>query len=260
MKRKFLLVTVILISLGILLVVTDNQQTADPESSNRPIVLGGAFAQSGFAASWGEADFNGATLAIEDLNDQGYQVQLDVADTKSMAKDTISAVTKLFSNPNTKVVIGSTWLDSFVGAATIAERSDKIVISPSASITAVNKDRQYKGVYSTWYRSDQQVVELGKRLSDEHNSVAVIRSDDPFWEDSTQYLQDELGNKLVNEVVINPESTDVKSDYLKLTNSSPDAIFFGFSSEANLYSFLKTSSPEWGFDTPLYYRINFRVF
>src|SRR3989344_286205 len=216
------------------------------ENNQETYKIGGAFALSGFAAEWGVADLNGATLALEEFNKRGghdKKVELVVEDISSDSPKVISAVQKLISVDQVKVIIGPTWFDSFPGSAPIADEKQVVMITPSGAITAVQAEKVHQYVFSTWFRSDKEAEELIQHLSSKNQKkVAFVFTNDPFWEDIANRAKKAapgFGVDVVKEFKFNINDADFRTALTQLKNLQPDVIVFGFSDESQLNTFLK---------------------
>ncbi len=239
-STKIILGIVVLFIVGLTFIRGEQQQ-------KETIKLGGAFGLTGFSSTWGEADKNGALLAIEEANTSGgiggKQIELIVEDTQSDNAKTLSAVTKLIEVDRVNAIIGPTWLDSYGSASPLADEKNVVMISPSAAITAVQGEKTFKNVFATWYRSDAELQQFPKYLFETNiKSIVIIVSNDSFWSDALNNLKKgALGNnvKILEEMKVDPESSDVRTIVTKAKQLIPDGIFFGFSTEQNLSAFLK---------------------
>lgn len=216
-------------------------------ATGEPIKIGGAFGLSGFAAAWGEAERNAATLAIEEINKQGgvdgRQLVLISEDTASSPTKTVSAVNKLIDIDQVDVILGPSWLDSYQGAAPIADRKNIVMLTSSASITAVQGygEPKYDNVFSTWYRTDQETEQLLEYLSDAGQTrIALFFQNDPFWVDLQSFIKQNLPDDLqiVSEMNFHSEEIDFRTYLQKLKQEDPDAIIFGLNSERANSAFL----------------------
>lgn len=234
---------VIFVVLSLFLVNPTGQVTA----KNNSIKIGGAFALSGFAAQWGEVELKGATLAIEEINSQGgingKKIELIAEDVASDSTKSVSAVSKLIHVDSVKIIIGPTWLDSFGGAAPVAEENKVIMVTPSASITAVKSAKNYTYVFSTWYRTNKEAQELVKHLSSaSKKKIILFFGNDPFWQDFSNDIKrssKNIGVEILEEFRFNSLETDFRTHLIRIKYLSPDAIIFGLNDEKGLLSFLQ---------------------
>ena len=185
--------TLTLVILGILLILISiilfrNVLTGRVIANEDKIKIGGAFGLTGYASQWGEADLNGAKLAIEEFNEKGgingKKIELITEDIQSDGVKTVNAVNKLITIDDVDFIIGPTWLDSYGGAAPLAEDYDKLMITPSASITAIKSNKNYKNVFSTWFRGDKESESLVNFLEKKKiKKIVLCFGNDPFWQD-----------------------------------------------------------------------------
>ncbi len=209
--------------------------------------IGGAFALSGFGASWGTAERNGAMLAIEHFNKQGginnTPVSLIIEDTLCTNVGTVTAVTKLISSDGVPIIIGPSWLDSFGGATPIAEKNKVILITPSGSSSAINPTKNFNYIFSTWFPVDKEARTLLNHFKDKGiKKLSLLLGDDPFWELFRKVFKEEAKSQNVEILTdhrINGTLKDFKTIILKLKKEKPSAIFFGLNDEASFQTFLK---------------------
>ena len=170
----------ILIGLIVIVLVVWLYKAKNPAvTSNSTIKIGAALALTGDASTWGEAEMNGINLAVNQINAaggvNGKKIEIVTEDSKSTSKDSISAVQKLTSFDGLKYIIGPTWLDSYPGAQGVVKGKDILLISPSASITAVQQGGVTPNVFSVWYRVDALTDGLAKTMKDKgETKVALV--------------------------------------------------------------------------------------
>ncbi|MBI3336093.1 ABC transporter substrate-binding protein [Candidatus Peregrinibacteria bacterium] len=219
------------------------QVTEDQE----PIKIGGAFALSDFGAEWGEAELNGATLAIEEQNARGgirgRKVELVAEDTATNALKTVTATRKLIDIDQVEVMVGPTWFDSFAGPAPIADQEEVVMLTPSAAITAVQGDNPHPYVFSTWFRSDEESREIARYLAKiGQKRIAFFFGLDPFWDDVSAKAREEaqkLGVEIVKDITVQGNDSDFRTMLTQLKKIEPDVILFGFNNKKQFAAFLK---------------------
>ena len=205
-------------------------------STEDTTVIGGAFALTGMASTWGEAEMNGAQLAIEESGKDITFVVEDIGDTNIKA---LSAVNKLITLDKPDIIIGATWLDTFGGAAPLADQYDTIMITPSASITALKNEHEYPNIFSTYYRSESEAEAVAQEIT---GNVVLVLDNDPFFQDlSTVFKQVAEGYEIIilDEFDITPGETDFRTILLKIKQLQPEAIYWGLSEEKSILAFLK---------------------
>ncbi len=243
MKRVWLTILIVVVIAFLFLSNPAGFFTAKTNS----IKIGGAFALSGFASQWGEAELRGAALAVDEINSKGdvngRKIELIVEDVASDSTKSVSAVSKLVYVDGVSVIIGPTWLDSFGGAAPVADENNVVMITPSASITAVKSAKNYTYVFSTWYRTNKEAQELIRHLSASgRKKIILFFGNDPFWQDFSNDLKQSSKNtdiEILQELRFNSVETDFRTHLIKIKSLNPDAIIFGLNDEKALLSFLQ---------------------
>jgi len=217
-------------------------------STEDTTVIGGAFALTGMAATWGEAEMNGAQLAIEESGKDITFIVEDIGDTNVKA---LSAVNKLITIDKADIIIGTTWLDTFGAAAPLSDQYNKIMITPSASITALKKEHNYPNIFSTYYRSESEAKAVAQAIN---GKVILVLDNDPFFQAlSTAFKEIAEENKIhiIKEFDITPGETDFRTILLKIKQLQPNAIYWGLSEENSILAFLKQKK-ELGVNTEIY--------
>jgi branched-chain amino acid transport system substrate-binding protein len=241
MKKIIILIVAVLVVVGV--VVSKRSGSERGET----IKIGGAFALTGDASSWGEAEKNGVTLALQDINNKGgidgRKVELIIEDTKSSSKDSISAVQKLISVDNVKYIIGTTWLDSYPGAQGLVKNKDVILITPSASINAVQGNDPISNVFAVWYRVDAITEGLVKTMKERGiNKVSLVFQNDAYYTEFIDYLKKsalKYGIEVVSENLLNPGQSDFKTIFTKIKSEKVESVVFGMYDDEMTFGFLK---------------------
>ncbi|MBD3252468.1 ABC transporter substrate-binding protein [Candidatus Pacearchaeota archaeon] len=238
--KMWVVLIILVISLSFNLVLTGMVIFQDKE----PIKIGGAFGLTGYAAEWGDADMNGAKLAIEEINERegihGRKIELINEDIQSDGVKTVNAVNKLINFDSVDVILGPTWLDTYGGAAPLSDEHDILMITPSASINAIKSSENYKNVFSTWYRSDEEAKALAEHLSNTNQKkVVLFFGNDPFWQDIANKIKDSDDLDIIKNVKVTSKETDFRTELSKIKRLKPDVIIFGLNDESSQFLFLK---------------------
>ena len=216
--------------------------------SDSTVKIGGAFALTGFANSFGTVELNGARLAIAEANASADpddpRFELVVEDTGSSNKNTVTAVSKLISVDGLKFIVGPTWLDSFAGAAPIANRKNVMLFTPSAVPQIFKRSPdQFPFIFSSFFNMETEISTLLKRVeSDGIQKVAFMFDQDPFWVYVTGMMKSaskELGITVLKIPLFAPGETDFRTPLIDLKKRGAEAVLFGFVDEAATLSFLK---------------------
>jgi branched-chain amino acid transport system substrate-binding protein len=233
----FLLISSLLVSS--LIAVADDSSTYDVHA---------AYALTGFASTFGAAELNGTTLAIDDFNRtsdiDGKKVKLIVDDTQSANVHTLSAVRKLMSVNKAKIILGPTWLDSFQSALPIADREKILLFTPSAAVAVIKKsDSQYPLIFSTWFNLELEIELLLKHVKTEQKKRIILAFDqDPFFQTVRAIIQkraSSLDVEIVSDESFDLNAADFRSLLVKTKKLNIDGAILGFGDEKNLLTFLK---------------------
>ncbi|MDB5259968.1 MAG: branched-chain amino acid transporter substrate-binding protein [Candidatus Nomurabacteria bacterium] len=235
---KKIIIVILIISIGILLFATYKQSQKDT------IKIGMALGLTGDASAWGEVSLNGAKLAVEEINAKGgidgKKLELVVEDTKSTSKDSVLAVSKLQDVDKVRGII-ITWLDVYHGPESML-KPGVIMISPDAGVEAINGEKKYPGVFSTWYRTEVKSDVAVKHMAESgKKKLYIITQNDSYYITVAKFMEKaakKYGVEIVGVDFLNP-GTDIKSILLKVRAKNPDAVFFAFYDEKLNLEFLK---------------------
>lgn len=186
-----------------------------------------------------------------EFNDK--KVILVVEDSKSSAKDSVTAVSKLVNSDNVQAVM-ITWLDSYQGAESVVP-NDMLLISQDAAIESVNVPVNHSNVFSLWYRTkSKSEVILSEMARQNVKSIYILTQNDSYYATLRKFLIEEAREKGIN--VIAAEAVqlgdDVRSTITKIMSSKADAVFFGSYDEGLNIDFLKRYQELIGKKIPLY--------
>lgn len=207
-----------------------------------------AYALTGFASTFGAAEMNGTTLAIDKFNRSsdidGKKVKLVIEDTQSTNVQTMNAVRKLIAINHARVILGPTWLDSFQAALPMADRDKILLFTPSAAVAVLKRtDAQYPMVFSTYFNLELEVELLLKYVKAEQKKRLMLAFDhDPFFQkmrDMIQARAPSLGLEIVSDESFELHAADFRSVLLKTKKLNVDGAILGFGDEKNLLTFLK---------------------
>ena len=243
MKKRYLILgeVVIIVIIGISLYTSSRSVSS---TVNTPIPIGGAFALTGDVATYGESDKDGSQMAIDDINAaggvDGRMLKLISEDTKSTAKDTVTAFTKLESIDGAKYFIVS-FLDSYPGAESLV-KPDELLISPDAAVEAMNGKVAHPNVFGTFYRT-QPKSELAIRHMAEKGTkkLYMIAGNDAYYASALGYMKDAAaayGVEIVGTDLLGPHQS-VQSILPKVKESGADALFFSVLDKEEFVDFLK---------------------
>jgi branched-chain amino acid transport system substrate-binding protein len=243
MKKTIITLIVTVIVAVVIIIATSNSKP----SETGQITFGAALSLTGDASSWGEAEKNGIDLAVKEINAKGgvdgKTLAVSIEDTKSSSQNSVSTVQKLVNFDKLSYIIGPTWLDSYPGAQGVVKGTDTIMVSPSASITAVQSGETVKNVFSTWYRVDSITDGLAKAIKEKGKTkVALVFQNDSYYTEFIAFFKkaaEKEGVTIVSEDLINPGLSDFKTIFSKIKAGGADGVVFGMYDEKMTLSFLK---------------------
>ncbi len=238
---KIILVIIGVIIVGLLII--SNTAKKSSSISEQSVKIGTALAMTGDAGAWGEMEKKGIELKLEELKAKGTNIEIVYEDTKSTSEGTISAVQKLIFVDGVKYIIGPTWLDSYPGIQGIIKDKDVLIITPSASATAIQQPEVFNNLFSVWYRTDALTNGLAEYAS-AHGSkkIAIVFQNDAYYADFINYFKkdaEKVGIEIVSTDLLNPGQADTKTLLTKLKAQNIDAILFGAYDEKLLSNFLR---------------------
>jgi ABC-type branched-subunit amino acid transport system substrate-binding protein len=248
--KIFGLIIGIIVVLGAIVLGVSNSglfTLSDKNINNTNIKLGITLALSGDGFSYGESELKGTELAVKDFElKHNVKVDLVVEDMMTDAKSSMLATQKLINVDKVDGIIGTTWLDTFQGAAKIASDNNVVMISPSGFIVAVQYQEFYNTVFSTYFRSDIQMHELLKHFKDlNYKKIVVFYEDNPFWQTLAKELNDyakDYNIEVIRSNGIMQHNTDFRTLISETKALNPDAVFFGYDKQESTMSFAKQVS------------------
>lgn len=225
------------LGVGSLLMVSCSRQNREVtfNGSNPPaaeiIKIGAVLPLTGDSAAWGEQGKYGIQMAVDEINAaggiKGRKVTVVYEDSKAEPRTAVSAIQKLTSVDNVPAIVGDITSGATLAMAPIAERSQTILIAPTASAPAISKAGDY--IYRVW-PSDTL----------EGSALADYAANSGFKRTAILHIQTDYGTGLRDvftsgfkakggQVVLsegyNQDETNFKPLLLKVSAIKPDAIY-----------------------------------
>jgi len=193
------------------------------------IKIGVIMPLTGPVAEPGNLALDGIRLAVDDFNSSNTKhIELIIEDSKSNPTDGVSAMNKLVSADNIKIVIGDIMSSVFLAISPIAERNKIVAISPGASNPKVRDAGDYifrdytSDNFDGYAMANYLYKKLGKRF------VAVINVNDDYGVGVKtvfiDYFKKMGGNIIINENYPKGE-TNFRNLIIKLKNKNIDALY-----------------------------------
>jgi len=222
--------TILWILIGFLVIISIILINVSMGKQGDIIKIGGVFHLTGPASFWGQGEYNGALMAIEETNSKGgingKQIELIVEDGETDFPKTTNAIKKLITVDNIKIIIGPTWFGQI--ASPLAEEFKVLIISPSAGV--VPEPNSY--FFDVWPTEKQEVEPIVNYMDEkEIKDVALIYSLNDFSQSVRNNFveQAELkGMNIVKEFSVNPDEDDFRTIILAIKELNVDAVYGTF--------------------------------
>ncbi|MGE8067107.1 branched-chain amino acid ABC transporter substrate-binding protein [Pseudomonas sp. NPDC089569] len=198
------------------------------------IKIGIAGPKTGPVAQFGEMQFNGAKMAIEQINAKGgvlgKKLEAVEYDDACDPKQAVAVANKVV-NDGVKFVVGHLCSSSTQPASDIYEDEGVIMITPSATSPDIT-NRGYKMVFRTIGLDSAQGPTAGNYIVDflKPKSVAVLHDKQQYGEGlatAVRKILDEKGIKVAMFEGLNAGDKDFSSIISKLKQANVDVVYYG---------------------------------
>jgi branched-chain amino acid transport system substrate-binding protein len=198
------------------------------------IKIGIAGPKTGSVAQYGDMQFSGAKMAIEQINAKGgvngKSLEAVEYDDACDPKQAVAVANKIV-NDGVKYVVGHVCSSSTQPASDIYEDEGVLMITPSATSPNIT-NRGYKMVFRTIGLDSAQGPAAGNYIADrvKPNIVAVLHDKQQYGEGIATAVKKTLENKGVKVAVfegINAGDKDFSSIISKLKQANVDFVYYG---------------------------------
>lgn len=266
---KFLFAMVLL--LGILAACSSGgeETSSDGDSSDEAssgdgeeLHIGANLELSGAVATYGSSIAEGIDLAVEEINESGgidgMQIKVTKVDNKSDAAEATNGAIKLTSQDQVTAIIGAATSGNTLAQAEIANDTETILLSPSATApnVTVNEDGSLNEyVFRTSYIDPfQGTIAANFALDELGVKTAAIYADNAS--DYAKGLGEAFketfeagGGEIVAEEAYVAKDTDFRSTLTRINSANPEFVFIpGYYEEVGL---IVQQARELGIDVPL---------
>jgi ABC-type branched-subunit amino acid transport system substrate-binding protein len=215
-----------LVALTVVLLTTSIVAHAQAPNVRIGVTLG----FTGPADRWSKFQRMGIELAAEDLQKEGYEIELLFEDSQSKSRQSLSIFNKFVAVDHVNGILGDTF--SFITEPLIplADREKKLLVSPSASriLCSNNKSKYFFTTASQVARSSEGYGYFLDRHP-EVKKVALVYFQDPGWgyqyRDAWRKLLSDRGIKVSGEFETGDFAPDFKTPLARLLRDKPDAFF-----------------------------------
>lgn len=199
------------------------------KTTDKPIKLGAILQLTGSGAAWGENAQKGATLAIEEINQQGgilgKQLEITFEDDQTNAKAAVSALRKLNSQ-NIKLILGPSWSRQGLATAPIACQEEVVMISPSLGVAEFNEACDF--LFNLWPHDAELSKTLGKNIFEQGFRKIAILGSLEVWEmeqaNAVKRGFEEAGGEVVVFELVQAEQKEFRTEAAKIKASDAEAV------------------------------------
>ncbi len=206
MFKQFFYTELILYLIMALLITACNDNSTDESIKLfEPVKIGALIPLTGTISEKGKARKNAAQLAVKDLNEAGYPIQLIVADTETNPPAAIAAALHLINEENNHILIGGSASSVTIAVAeqvSIPRQIPQISYSSTSPlITYLPADEDQDFLFRTVSPDTQQGIILA-RLAYEmmgYKEVSILYINDAYGEGLSQVFTENfqvLGGKI----------------------------------------------------------------
>jgi len=200
------------------------------EELGEQIKIGVILPLTGSVADPGKSALSGIELAFDNHNlaYPAHKIKLIVEDSKSDNKNGVSALNKLISMDDVKLVIGDLMSSVFLSCAPIAEKNKIVMISPGASNPAVKDagDYIFRNYVSDDFDGEVMANYLYTILKKKRVAVVSVKNDYGIGL-SRSFVK--CFKKLGGEILLNETYEQGQSDFrsliLKIKLLAPEVVF-----------------------------------
>jgi branched-chain amino acid transport system substrate-binding protein len=211
------------------------------------IKIGANLEMTGGSASFGASATNAAKLAINEYNTKGgfkgKKVELVIADNKSEAAESASAMQKLVQD-KVVAVIAPIASSSVIAGAQINQDSKVLAISPTASNPKVTVDEKgkvrpylFRASFIDPFQGSVMAAFATKSLKAKTAAIYIDNSSD-YAKGLAKYFEEEFvkaGGQIVIKEAYLQKDTDFKATLTKIKATNPEVIFVpGYYQEVGL--------------------------
>jgi branched-chain amino acid transport system substrate-binding protein len=210
----------------------DEESSGSGASESGPIKIGYVNALTGAYAVLGGPEYNGAKLAVSDINAAGgvCDRQLDIStnvDDQGKPNLSVAGIRKLAADPDIPVVFGPGITPNAIAAAPVAESLKKVFVVETAQRDPW-EGRKY--VFSVLTPQDivgELIIEHAKKTLKDGDTVAILNAAVPYAQnggDQLRGLAKENGWKIVASDTYDPTALSFTSQASKVAKADADAL------------------------------------
>lgn len=234
-KKKLAMFCVAALLTGVIAGCGSSDKKAPAEANE--IVIGGNFELTGGVASYGQSNYNGVKMAIDEFNAagglNGKKIKLVVADNKSESSEAMNATVKLISQDKALALIGPSTSAPVLASAQVVTDKKVPLLTPTGTnekIT-VNDGKVREYLFRSCFIDPLQgnVMGIFAVNSLKAKSAAILLDSSSDYSKSIAEVFtktfESLGGKIVSSEAFLAKDTDFRATLTKIKQSNPDVVF-----------------------------------
>lgn len=224
MKKLFYL-----LALSIIVITGCNNYNSKNDSE---YLIGCSCPLTGEGANYGRSVKEGVDLAVDQINKENYlqkKLKIVYGDDKMDPKEGVNVMNKLISADNVPVIIGPFGSSIVLSTAPVAERNKTILISASATADDIKNAGDYI------FRITPPNSKQGSDIADfcfntlKCKRAAILYQNNDYGTTLKEAFENKFSEDggeivLTDGVILN--TSDLKTQLLKIKNNNPDVVFF----------------------------------
>jgi branched-chain amino acid transport system substrate-binding protein len=201
-----------------------------------PIQIGGMWVLSGPDTALGLDEKRAVEINFKDMGGTllGHPLKLNAEDDTCNAEGGQTAATKLGSNPQTVVVLGSACSSASTPAAPILWQQGITEICTACTapkLTAADRKPEYDGFARTVYSDSEQGKADANYVANvlKLKTVVTIHDGSPYAQQLQQVFADNftgLGGKVLSQEAVAPTDVDMHPVLTRIASEKPDLVYF----------------------------------
>lgn len=222
------------------------------EQEEQPIKIGTIYQETGSGADWGEKAEKGIKIATEKINSQGgihgSEIEIIYEDSKSNASDAVSAMNKLVSIDDVKVIL-SQQSSVVVSLSPVANNNQVILMDTGATTPAYISpdDFTFRVSYSAPHFARKISSHLDKKGIE---SMAILYVNNDFGTGMFNTYQEVFKGEIIAQESFLETDVDFKTQIQKIKEADPEVVVYV--AQVKQAGILLKQIAELGLEKPLY--------
>ncbi len=193
------------------------------------IAIGAALPLSGAVSYYGQDSKRGIDLAVDEINTaggiNGQRVRVIYEDTQGQGTRAVSAIRALLDVQNVPAVIGGGTSTETLSMAPIAERSQRVLISPVSSASKISQSGSY--IFRSVPSDGAQAVNLAEWIVQRGVTRLALIYVNQAWgvglKDDFVSNYQRLGGELLTQEATDQGEVDFRTQLVRMRASNPQA-------------------------------------